>query len=247
MSVPDIKQALRHIEREEWDQAVHLLEQWIQEFPIYPSPYILLARLMEHQHRFVQALRLYQEARFLVPRSPIVADGIQQVLARLRQRQTLPRWETLNRSWVVRPILEKIEEPEPSQKAEITFEEPALETPSEEPSAADSSAEKTEEKSSYPSEFDILDLDTLIEQLEEARIVPKPDFSTEAPMDTQEDLVAPEVVSETLALIYEAQEQYEQAAQIYERLAIKYPERTTEFLQKAVQARLKASGQSERE
>ncbi len=239
MSVPDIKQALRHIEKEEWEQAMQLLQQWIQEFPIYPSPYVLLARLLEHQQRFMEALKLYQEARFLVPRSPIIAEGIQQVLTRLRQQQSLPRWETLNRSWIVRPVLEKIEEQKAPKAAEISFEEP----PSPDASSSPEPAEQAVEEPTASEES--LDLDTLIEQLEDARIVPKPELSEEPPVDvTQEDLAAPEVVSETLALIYEAQEKYEQAAQIYERLAIKYPERTTEFLQKAVQARLKASSKS---
>lgn len=78
-------------------------------------------------------------------------------------------------------------------------------------------------------------LDQLIRQLEGARIVPDPDFDAidfEVPEDEDEAFV-----SETLARIYAAQHQYDEAAQVYELLAEQQPERASEFLSRAQEMR----------
>lgn len=83
------------------------------------------------------------------------------------------------------------------------------------------------------------DLDRLIEDLEAARIVPGPNVDEiEAPsLDDETD----DMVSETLARIYAAQQQYDEAARIYELLAAQQPARAAEYRQKAVEMRSRAS------
>ena len=84
------------------------------------------------------------------------------------------------------------------------------------------------------------DLDALIQQLENApRIRPDPEFKDEAP---EPEIAEDELVSETLARIYEAQGQYGEAARAYEQLASKHPERATEMLSKAAAMRQKLDG-----
>ncbi len=82
------------------------------------------------------------------------------------------------------------------------------------------------------------ELDRLIADLESARIVPRPDYETiEGP-----SLSAPvdDMVSETLARIYEGQKQYDEAARMYDKLAILKPDRADVFAQKAIELRTRA-------
>ncbi|GIV61478.1 MAG: hypothetical protein KatS3mg044_0344 [Rhodothermaceae bacterium] len=85
---------------------------------------------------------------------------------------------------------------------------------------------------------DFEDLDRLISELEQARIVPAPDLEAIPAPELEDDI--DDMVSETLARIYAAQNQYEEAARVYEQLASQEPERATEYLQKATQMRRKA-------
>ena len=87
------------------------------------------------------------------------------------------------------------------------------------------------------------ELDHLIEELESARIIPKPDHEhIEAPVleDNVDDMV-----SETLARIFEGQKQYGKAADMYEKLATIHPERTKKFVAKAAELRALLSSNSE--
>jgi|GEM_PF-6035469 len=79
------------------------------------------------------------------------------------------------------------------------------------------------------------ELDNLIQELESARIVPKPDHEhIEVPVleDDIEDMV-----SETLARIFEGQKQYSKAADMYEKLAVLHPDRAKKFEAKASELR----------
>ncbi len=86
---------------------------------------------------------------------------------------------------------------------------------------------------------DFEDLDRLIEELESARIVPDPEPESIPPPDLENEI--DDMVSETLAKIYASQNQYEEAARVYEKLAAQQPERATEFLHLATEMRRKAS------
>lgn len=83
------------------------------------------------------------------------------------------------------------------------------------------------------------DLDRLIDELESARIVPRPDLDALPPPDLEDDIE--DVVSETLARIYASQRQFDEAARVYELLSAQQPERAAEFLRKAEEMRARAS------
>lgn len=84
------------------------------------------------------------------------------------------------------------------------------------------------------------DLDRLIEELESApRITPRIDLDD---IPTPElDVDIDDMVSETLARIYSTQQQFEEAARVYDQLARQQPERSDEFLAKAAEMRERAS------
>ncbi len=79
------------------------------------------------------------------------------------------------------------------------------------------------------------DLDRLINELEAARIVPAPDLEDVPPLDLDDDI--DDVVSETLARIYASQDQYQEAARVYEQLARQQPEQADHFLRQAAEMR----------
>ncbi len=82
------------------------------------------------------------------------------------------------------------------------------------------------------------DLDSLISELEGARITPRPDLDDLPAPDLDDDL--DDLVSETLARIYAAQEQYADAARVYDRLAEQDPARAAEHREKAAAMRARA-------
>jgi hypothetical protein len=88
------------------------------------------------------------------------------------------------------------------------------------------------------------DLDTLIRQIEDApRIRPDPHFIASddaAPEPVRDD---EDVVSETLALIYAAQQQFEEAATVYEKLAEQRPDQAESFAGRAAEMRERAGRQ----
>ena len=82
------------------------------------------------------------------------------------------------------------------------------------------------------------ELDALISRLEEApRIRPDPEF--DGPAVSFDGAGTDEVASETLAKIYEAQGQYDQAAEVYETLAAREPDRAADLLARADAVRQK--------
>jgi len=155
----------------------------------------LLARLLEQEERWQEALSVYHIARFLVPGSPTVIRGIQRLVRKMRQGGMPMRAD-----------------------GAIQAVPPPLSTS---PTEGKSTSQRSEP------------------EVQESPLAPLASFSESA-----DEAMADDVVSETLAMILEAQKQYEQAAQVYERLSQQHPERAEEFLQKAVQMRLRKSGKS---
>ena len=75
-------------------------------------------------------------------------------------------------------------------------------------------------------------IDRLIARLESARIVPRPENAPALPSPDLDDDIE-DVASETLAGIYAAQQQYEEAARMYETLAERRPEQAAAFQARA--------------
>ena len=102
---------------------------------------------------------------------------------------------------------------------------------------AEPESETETETEEAPPDFE--DLDRLIEELESARIVPDPEPEAIPPPDLESEIE--DMVSETLAKIYASQNQFEEAARVYEKLAAQQPERATEFLHLATEMRRRTS------
>ena len=94
------------------------------------------------------------------------------------------------------------------------------------------------EEAPMPDGQDVDDLERLISELESARIVPQPELEDVAPPDLNDDIE--DVVSETLARIFASQEQYSEAARVYEQLALQHPEDAERFNQLAAEMHTRA-------
>ena len=98
----------------------------------------------------------------------------------------------------------------------------------------DNPGEKAAEKSLKDDE-PYHDLDDLIKEIESARIVPDPNVESVEPTRLVADVQ--DVVSETLARIYANQRFFDEAARVYDKLAVQQPDRRSEFLEKAEEIR----------
>jgi len=138
------------------------------------------------------------------------------------------------------------------QKAIEAFEEMADRTVEEETNAVledwnDFETEATAPSATAPADVD--DLDRLINELESARIVPKPDLGnlpeTDADLDFDDDIE--DVVTETLARIYANQAKYSEAARVYEQLAEQHPAEADRFDELAAAMYARAEGGARRD
>jgi len=217
MAIAEIKQAVQYMRTGEAAKAVPLLEQVTDQMPQYATAHVLLARMYEAADRRADALRTWEHAAFLLPSSPTIRAGVRRVLRHYPFEQTTT--SSTN--------------PAPSSPKEAPAFSPRT-TPSvrREPPASAAAAEALEAEGE--------DLDRLIEELETARIVPRPDLEDIPEPDLEDDI--DDMVSETLARIYSSQEQYGEAARIYEKLATMDPERADEYKEKAAEMREKDEG-----
>lgn len=138
-------------------------------------------------------------------------------------------------------VAERMSQPE--SDAELTWSDQSLDMVSEgDPQDADSDTYEQETLTSDLADKKsggLDDLDSLIVELESARIVPRPDDDPAPAPDLNSNVDG--MVSETLAKIYAAQSQYKESARIFETLAIMHPDRADEFISKAAEMRSKIS------
>ncbi len=203
-------------------EAIAHLEAAVPEEPTSASLRILLARAYERVGRLNQAMDAWSTALFLAPESNTARSGVR------RLRRSYPD---------LQPATAPITTPAPSEPEAYESDEVArsssqidLESSEDLEPGVDARPEtltpETEEN-----------LDRLIRELETARIVPDPDFEAEPiEFDDEEE---EGLVSETLARIYAAQQQYSEAAQVYEVLADQQPERAEEFRLKAQEMKMR--------
>ncbi len=202
------------LDKDRAGEALPLLEELVASVPTYAAAHVALARAYETEHRWDEAFHSWQNARFLVPNSPAVAAGL--------RRAAIAR---------AHPGAAPAEARRPAQRTG------AVETPVEAPAWTKVGEVVQPEPDEAPPDFE--DLDRLIEELESARIVPDPEPHAIPPPDLENEI--DDMVSETLAKIYASQNQFEEAARVYEKLAARQPERATEFLHLATEMRRKAS------
>ncbi|MEP0548635.1 MAG: tetratricopeptide repeat protein [Rhodothermales bacterium] len=227
-----IQDAARHLAEARTDEAVAVLERLIADFPAYVTAHVLLAKAYEASGRANGALEAWHRAYFLMPGSPLI------IRERTRLLRSVPVEDEPATPVAPAPAADFDEAPmdeAPADNASWSEEEGADMV-----EAADAIAEAESHAEPEPDD-EPDDLDTLIRQIENApRIRPDAHFKDDAVEEEEDD--DDEMVSETLARIYEAQKQYDAAAHAYEQLADQRPERATELLSKAAELRRLAAG-----
>ena len=216
MSVESVQKAIDLLEQGRAEQAIPLLEDTVVAYPAYAGAYVLLARAYEAGERWSLAARAWREVLLLVPDSPVAVEGLRRSM---RQGK--------------RPILHT--PAEAYDAAEAQHENAA--SPLHDGDTAVDVAE-----AEAPATAAIDDLDRLIQELEGARITPRPDLDAIPEPDLDDDL--DDMVSETLARIYEAQSQFSEAANVYRALAAQNPEQRETYEAKAAEMSRKADGET---
>lgn len=244
MPLPDLQHILGLIEAGQTREALGLLEQLVEQAPSYAAARVVLARTYEFEGQWRASFDAWQGARFFAPESPVIAAGLRRAATALAQPSPAPAPPITPALTVDAPTAPppdprttapaaEAPAPAPPPAAEVpTPEAPAPEAPVSEAPAAEAPAERPAEGPAFE------DLDRLIEELETARIVPAPDLDDLPAPDLDDEI--DDMVSETLARIYETQQQYEEAARVYEKLAEQQPGRADEYRRKADALRTRA-------
>ncbi|HKL88391.1 MAG TPA: tetratricopeptide repeat protein [Salinibacter sp.] len=271
MAVPDLQDAINHLQQKDVDGAIATLERKIDELPAHLTAHVLLARAYEAKHQWDRALTCWENVYFLMPNSPVAREGKRRVFRHMDGGEDVDEIEEVTPSVARSPEARDADAPSDATAAEAPAEDAAEEGPPTTAPEAVSELEKLRQKAEKearqggarselgsspgpapgtPKErVDELedagddDLDQLIDELESARIEPDPDVDDAPAPDLENDV--DDIVSETLARIHEAQDQYRKAAQIYVKLASQEPDRAREFLEKAAEMRKKAEQQSD--
>lgn len=209
MPVESVQKAIDLLEKGRAEQAIPLLEDVVDALPAYAGAFVLLARAYETGERWHKAQQAWQSALLLVPDSPVAAEGIRRALRQGRQ-----------------PGKTVMSDPQAYSEVEHLHRSTSAPAP----------PQRAEQPETRESDFHDLDnLDRLIAQLEDARITARPDLDNVSPPDLDDDIE--DMVSETLARIYAAQNQHEEAARVYDQLAAQNPDRQVYFKQKAREMR----------
>jgi len=239
MPVSDLQEVVQLIESGKADEVVPTLEYLAGLYPMSVTAQVLLARAYEAEAHWEQALETWQWASILMPNSPAVREGLERTVWAISGTSPVSGYDT---GATVSPDLVP---PETDDFVDLT-EQPDMaphffrEEPASPPAPARPQAPAVVHDRTDPvPHVDYDDLDRLIEELESARITPDPDIS-EMPAPEVDD-EADDMVSETLARIYAAQRQYDEAARVYEILAAQQPDRAREFFALASEMRSRAA------
>jgi tetratricopeptide (TPR) repeat protein len=218
MAVPDVQEILRMLDDGREAEAIGKLEAALPRESLNVTLRILLARAYERVGRLGDAMESWTTALFLAPGSSVARAGVR------RFRNTYPDLVRI-----------------PSAP-DHPLEQPAAPYPESAPVATPAPFEPDPVPGRVVAASDdssSANLDRLIERLQGARIVPDPDFEIDESLVSEDDDDRDNLVSETLARIYAAQEQYREAAQVYEVLAEQQPERAEEFRMKAREMKMR--------
>lgn len=250
MTIPDLEHVRSSIDRGEPERVLSDLEQTTKRLPAYAAAHIMLAQVYEAMERWAAALEAWNQAAFLLPDNPVVRSGLSRTL-RMRtspSRDDAPGLPPVSsgraagedpRSPASRQT-EDVTEPRADDGGRARAEASSPATPSpEELLQSIPSRDESSSRSERPG--DANDLDRLIEELEDARIVPQPDIEDVPEPDLDQDI--DDVVSETLARIYASQGKYAEAARVYDQLALQKPDRAEHFEEQAELMRGRAGEQ----
>lgn len=232
-SVYDIQSPLELIKKGKAAEAIPMLEFISKQMPSHVSCHVLLAQAYAEEERWQEALSSWQNASFLMPNSPAIRKGFREVL-NILSKQTIKLIAT-----TPEPVVEE-------KSSDSVLEKDAKSSGDYKPKNIFSHKVPPPLQHLAPDESAIgedLELDDLISELESARIIPKPESEIiEAPV-LEADI--DDMVSETLARIYEGQKQFDEAARVYEKLATMQPDRADDFEQKANELRSRSVNEAE--
>lgn len=217
MPLAPLQASIAQLERGEAEAAVRALEKRLERTPLHVTAWVLLARAYEAEARWADARRAWQRACFLLPTSSLVAEGLLRTGEQALASAAAPPAGS-DRTESDRTESDRAASDRAASEAALE-EEPSSSTPVFPADAPD-------------------DLDTLISELDGARIVPRSDLDDLPAPDLDDDL--DDLVSETLARIYAAQEQYADAARVYAQLAEQDPARADEHHANAEAMRARA-------
>ena len=239
-------------------EAIPHLESLVQHMPSHVTVHVLLAQALSEEMRWREALTAWQNALFLMPNSPAIRKGLRHVLRILARQAVSPSTSPApsivtshpKNSIVDQPtVVPRETESKPGIKHDLSTKEDSLK---DRPNSAPAISKPRAPKHSPfvpPALASFVDpetglgedeeLDQLIQELETARIVPKPDYeAAEVPV---EEVDLDEVASLTLARIYEGQKKYNEAAHVYDLLVTLQPEQAASFTEKAAELRARTA------
>ncbi|MEM6326799.1 MAG: hypothetical protein AAF791_06720 [Bacteroidota bacterium] len=251
------------------EAAARELTALVHAAPTYAAAHVLLAKAREASGDRVRALEAWHRAYFLVPSSPLVRRERQRLLDALAPPEAeaiadeapAVRADEPETAALLPPMAapEAAPPPPPPETDWDVVDEhdedgseafpappsrpvaPDLVPPGDDrvPAPGTPTGPPPTDAVEVPSELDD-DLDSLIRDLEDApRIQPDPEY--DGPEERGAEAAVDEVASETLAKIYAAQQQYAEAAVVYEKLARQSPGRAAELQKQAEEMRRRAS------
>lgn len=235
MQLTDLSEYAARLDDDRIDSTIEELEAVLERVPDHGTAHLLLARAHRMKGRRREALRSLAECWFWLGDVPAVREEYLEI-ARVEPEEDALAGEP-----------EAEDSPSEADDSSAPGSLPDLGETSggrTEPDPAVPAGDRPEELEAdlqerfgdpeLEDEEDVEDLDTLIRELEGARIAPEPEMgSSERTSEEAEPDDEEEVVSETLARIYERQKEFGAAAEAYRELAEEHPDRSDEFLEKA--------------
>jgi tetratricopeptide (TPR) repeat protein len=217
------------------------------QHPGWAAPVATLAVAAEKIGDWESAFELWSQAHALVPDSEKIGDSVRRASLILLRKAAPDKHSAVvhdesaeNERWG--PTKEKVEPVGEESTGGPTPMVAPLDFDLTEFAAGEAFAPASEPDVPEPAtdaSTAIDELDELIGRLEGARIVPRQDVEAIPTPDLSADI--DDVASETLAAIYMSQQQFSEAARVYERLADQHPDKAEEFLEKAHAARARVS------
>lgn len=253
MALPDLARLAEQLEDGSVDSAIEGLESFVDRYPAHGLAHLLLARAYRKQGRREQSLRQLSRSWFWLGEIPAVHE---ERLA-IAEADALTWGESSSSAAGAEDSTDAESEPDPEEaasdeedaadpgEAEIPTGEPAI-PDGDRPEELEADLKERLGNPEIEDDEDLRDLDTLIRELEGARISPEPDVGSgperpaQAGEDEEDGEEEEEVVSETLARIYERQKEFAAAAEAYRELAEEHPERSEEFFEKSKEMERKA-------
>ena len=249
MSSIDIQAPLKLLKNGQSAQAIPLLEAHVRALPGHVAAHALLAKAYAEEGMWEEALSVWQHAAFLMPNSPSILHGLQLAIENMNSRVRANQGQGGENHVSASPniVVTSGAQAEPDEEIDLLSEDDDSGSQGTSFSMETQMEESTHKIDVIPSVTDRdlqlepdEELDDLISELETARIVPRLD--QEVIENTALDSNVDDVASETLALIYAGQQQFDAAASVYDRLALLDPEKAEHYTSLANRMRERKTG-----